>query len=107
MQLECGDIKNAGSLNFVAAWFVKAAQRSMDTSPPYSRNDYVDGGIESAVQVAQQALGKTVDAVHNYKGLSADAACVAILFERYQVIASFLPSVVKVKKLGNYCSSGP
>lgn len=40
---------------------------------------------------------KAVDAAYGYKGASADAACVAFLFELYQKITSLLP-VEKVRK---------
>ncbi|MDP1659732.1 MAG: class I SAM-dependent DNA methyltransferase [Methylotenera sp.] len=52
---------------------------------------------------AHQALDKAVDAAYGYKGAannaSSDAARVAFLFERYQVLTSLLPSLTKPKKI--------
>jgi hypothetical protein len=47
---------------------------------------------------AHQVLDKAVDAAYGYKGASTDAARVAFLFERYQVITSLLPVVEKTRK---------
>ena len=43
MQLVCGDIKNAGLLDFVAAWYVKAA-RYLATTPSPGQGEGWDGG---------------------------------------------------------------
>lgn len=47
---------------------------------------------------AHQVLDKAVDAAYGYKGVNADAARVAFLFERYQKITSLLPVANKPKK---------
>jgi hypothetical protein len=47
---------------------------------------------------AHQILDNAVDAAYGYKGASTDAARVAFLFERYQVITSLLPAVEKTRK---------
>ncbi len=46
---------------------------------------------------AHQVLDKAVDAAYGYKGVSADAAQVAFLFERYQAITSLLPAAKNQK----------
>jgi hypothetical protein len=43
MQLVCGDIKNAGLLDFVAAWYIKAA-RYMGSLPSPMQGEGQDGG---------------------------------------------------------------
>jgi hypothetical protein len=47
MQLVCGDIKNAGLLDFVAAWYIKAA-RYMRSFPSPSQGEGQDGGAAMA-----------------------------------------------------------
>lgn len=47
---------------------------------------------------AHQALDKAVDTAYGYKGANADAARVAILFERYQAITSLQPAAEKTRK---------
>ncbi|MDO9281686.1 MAG: class I SAM-dependent DNA methyltransferase, partial [Methylotenera sp.] len=56
MQLVCGDIKNAGLLDFVAAWYVKAA-RYMDlgrSDDPVAKNGGVnrEGGVAPTIKAA-------------------------------------------------------